>query len=116
MIALVESENNNNDDKNTIETVAIKDANANAESKPEVKSLSIESQPYEMIPNNNNKTWLDKYINFLYKYKYMLVAFSWVLILVGGFIGKDAFSGLQNGGFVPPKCESTAADDFISKN
>ena len=38
------------------------------------------------------------------------------MILIGAYVGKDAFSGLENGGFTPPYKESIIAAKYITNN
>ena len=58
--------------------------------------------------------YLDMYVSWICKYKYSIVIISWILILVAGFIGKDAFSKLSDGGFAPPRKQSTYVQNYMS--
>ena len=79
-------------------------------------------EPFTPAPQNMASTttkeisWLDSYITIIFHWKYTLVIISWLMILIGAYVGKDAFSSLENGGFTPPYGESTIAAKYISKN
>ena len=57
-----------------------------------------------------------KYSLMLFKYKYIILVTSYILILLGMYLGYPAFSSLREGGFSPPKAESTKAAARISQN
>lgn len=55
-----------------------------------------------------------KILKFFIDYKWTFLIISFLLILGGGYYGKDAFSNLQDGGFVPPNADSVRGMNYIS--
>lgn len=62
------------------------------------------------------ETLLDRYVTFLVRRKFSVRIFFWIILLVALFVGKDAFGGLENGGFSPPRMEASKAQVHMGQN
>ena len=58
------------------------------------------------MQSNTTSSFAERYVQFVFRRKYFIVALSWALIIAALFVGKDAFNNLRSGGFSPPKAES----------
>jgi len=72
---------------------------------------SLPAEDNDKKPKSTNR-----YVMFLFQYRYSIVILSWIFILIGMYVGKDAFSNLRDGGFSAPNAESTVTKAAISRN